>query len=471
MKRDDIYVNGQWIPSAGNGSIDITNPATGEIIGSVPDGTSADVDAAVSAAKTAFLAWSAAPVARRVELLKAIVSGLEARRDEVLDMIVAEVGTPKAAAAITQFGIVVHTFTDAANEVTALLEEETIGNSIVRKEAVGVIGAITPWNFPLYQIALKVAPALAAGCTVVLKPSEVAGLSPYLLAEVIDAAGFPPGVFNLVSGTGPQVGEAIAAHPDVDMVSFTGSDRAGRRVAEVAAATAKKVALELGGKSAVILLDDADLAAAVPAAMANCYANGGQVCAALTRMIVPRSRLSEVEELAITAANGFIAGDPHASTTTLGPVISEAQRKRVFGLIESGIDAGAKLLIGGARPPTGQETGFFVTPTVFSEVTPNARIAQEEVFGPVMVIIPVADDDEAVAVANGTRYGLNGAVWSADVARAERVAAQLNASTVYINGGKFNPSAPFGGTKGSGYGRERGRYGVEEYLRTKAYQY
>ncbi|MEV6594842.1 aldehyde dehydrogenase family protein [Streptomyces acidicola] len=470
-KRDVIYIDGQWTPSQGSGCIDVVDPATGQTIGSVPAGTAADVDAAASAARAAFPGWAATPVERRIELLRAVAAGLETRREEVLDTIVAEVGTPRAAAQITQFGITVHTFNDAADQIGALLVDEELGNSVIRREPVGVVGAIAPWNFPLYQIALKVAPALAAGCTVVVKPSEVAGLSPYLLTEIIDAAGFPPGVFNLVSGSGEEVGEAIAGHSDIDMVSFTGSDRAGRRVAEVAAATVKRTALELGGKSAVIILEDADLASAVPASVAHCFANGGQVCAALTRMIVPRSILPQVEALAVEAAEGFTAGDPNAAGTNLGPVISEAQRDRVFGLIEEGIESGAKLLVGGPRPPEGRDSGYFVAPTVFSDVSPTARIAQEEVFGPVLAIIPVEDEAEAVAVANGTRYGLNGAVWAGEAEHATGIAAQLDASTVYINGGKFNPSAPFGGTKGSGYGRERGRFGVEEFLRLKAYQY
>lgn len=469
--HDTIYVDGSWVASSGTASIEIVNPATGKVIGSVPAGAAADVDVAVTAARRAFPGWATTPVSRRIELVRAVAAGLEKRRDEVLDSIISEVGTPRVQAVNTQFGVAMHTFNDAAASIEKLLAVEEIGNSRVHREPIGVVGAITPWNFPLYQLALKVAPALVAGCTVVAKPSEVAGLSPYLLAEIIDEAGFPPGVFNLVSGTGVEVGEALVRHPEVDMISFTGSDRAGRRVAELAAATVKKVALELGGKSAQILLPDADLDAAVKAGVVNCYANGGQVCAALSRMIVPREKLAEVERIAVEAASSFRVGDPSDERTTLGPVISAAQRERAYGLIASGTDSGAKLLLGGPRPPEGAEEGFYVTPTVFSEVDPDSEIAQEEVFAPVLAIIPVHDEDEAVAVANGTRYGLNAAVWSADIARAERVGAQLNASTVYLNGGKFNPSAPFGGTKQSGFGRERGRYGVEEYLRTKSYQY
>jgi acyl-CoA reductase-like NAD-dependent aldehyde dehydrogenase len=469
--RDSCYLDGTWVPSTSGTVIEVVNPATGRVIGSVPAATAADVDAAVTAARRAFPTWAGTDVARRVELVRAIAVGLEKRRDEVLDTIIREVGTPRVQAVNTQFGIAVHTFNDAADSIERLLEVEEIGNSRVRREPVGVVGAITPWNFPLYQLALKVAPALVAGCTVIAKPSEVAGLSPYLLAEIIDEVGIPAGVFNLISGTGPEVGEALVGHPEVDMISFTGSNRAGRRVAELAAATVKKVALELGGKSAQVILSDADLEAAVPAGIANCYANGGQVCAALSRMIVPRDKLAEVERIAVRAASSYRAGDPADDQTTLGPVVSAAQRERAYRMITSGVESGGRLILGGALPPVGAGDGFFVAATVFTDVDPSSEIAQEEVFAPVLTIIPVDDDAEAVAVANGTRYGLNAAVWSADVARAERVAAQLDASTVYINGGKFNPSAPFGGTKQSGYGRERGRFGVEEYLRTKAYLY
>ncbi|MFB6672122.1 aldehyde dehydrogenase family protein [Streptomyces sp. NPDC056390] len=471
MKHDVIYVDGQWVPSAAAESLEVLNPATGDAIGSVPSGTPADVNRAVSAARAALEAWARTPLTRRAELLNAIAELMEDRRDELIDTVIAEVGTPRTTAVPMQFAAAVHAFRDAANCMADAFEVEQVGNSVVRREPVGVIGAITPWNFPLYQIALKVAPALAAGCTVVLKPSEVAGLSPYLLAEIIDEVGLPAGVFNMVSGTGPVVGEAISTHPDVDMVSFTGSDRAGRRIAEAAAQTVKKVALELGGKSAAVLLDDADFEVAVPATVSHCFTNAGQVCAALTRLVVPRSKLAVVEELAVSAAAKFTAGAPNSSETTLGPVISAHQRDRVNELIASGTREGARHLTVDTQLPEELNGGFYVAPTIFSQVAPDARIAQEEIFGPVLAIIPVDSEDAAVAVANGTRYGLNGSVWSRDIARAERVAARLNAGTVYINSAKFNPSAPFGGTKGSGYGRERGRYGVDEYLRLKAYQY
>jgi len=315
-----------------------------------------------------------------------------------------------------------------------------------------------------------VAPALAAGCTMVLKPSEVAPLNAFALAEVIDEVGLPAGVFNLVTGIGPVVGEAIAAHPKVDMVSFTGSTRAGKRVMELAADSIKRVSLELGGKSANILLDDADFDAAVPAGVFGCYMNSGQTCSALTRMLVPRDKLAQVEQLAAAAAEGFAPGDPFEAGKLLGPLVSSVQRDRVRNYINKGIDEGAKLVAGGAEAPEGLEKGFFVQPTVFSEVTRTMTIAKEEIFGPVLSIIPYDTEEEAIEIANDTPYGLAGAVSSGDPARAERVARQLRTGQVDINGGAFNPSAPFGGYKQSGIGRERGRYGLEEFVETKSMQ-
>jgi acyl-CoA reductase-like NAD-dependent aldehyde dehydrogenase len=340
----------------------------------------------------------------------------------------------------------------------------------VVREPIGVVGCITPWNYPLNQIIAKVAPALAAGCTVVLKPSEVAPLNAFLLTEAIDEAGLPAGVFNLVSGVGPVVGEAIAAHPDVDMVSFTGSTRAGKRVAELAAATVKRVALELGGKSANVVLPDADLEKAVSAGVTNCYLNSGQTCTAWTRMLVPRDRLAEAEQVAAARAERYRVGDPLADGTNLGPLVSEIQRDRVRGYIEKGIAEGAKLVTGGAEPPDGLEKGYFVRPTVFSEVTPDMTVAQEEIFGPVLSIIPYDTEDEAVEIANGTIYGLAGGVWSGDPAHAEQVARRLRTGQVDINGAMYNPLAPFGGYKQSGVGRENGRIGFEEFLETKSLQ-
>jgi betaine-aldehyde dehydrogenase len=348
--------------------------------------------------------------------------------------------------------------------------EEQIGHSLVVKEPVGVVGAITPWNYPLHQIALKVAPALAAGNTVVLKPSEVAPLNAFILAEVINDVGLPNGVFNLVTGVGPVVGEAIASHPDVDMISFTGSTRAGKRVSELAAQTIKRVALELGGKSPNIILEDADLAKAVPAGVGGAFLNSGQTCTALTRMIVPRSKLAEVEELATKTAETFTPGDPFEATTRLGPLVSKAQQDRVRGYIQKGIDEGAKLLTGGAEQPEGLEKGYFVRPTVFSDVRNDMTIAQEEIFGPVLSIIPVDSEEEAIAVANDTIYGLAGSVWAGDKDKAQAVARQIRTGMVDVNGGSFNPMAPFGGFKQSGRGREAGKYGLEEFLEIKSMQ-
>jgi aldehyde dehydrogenase (NAD+) len=354
----------------------------------------------------------------------------------------------------------------------ALLEdvtwEQEVGNSTVVREPVGVVGAITPWNFPLHQIAAKVAPALAAGCPVVLKPSEVAPLTAFVLAEVVDQVGLPPGVFNLVTGTGPTVGEALVAHPGVDMVSFTGSTAAGRRVGELAARTVKRVALELGGKSATVVLDDAPLAEAVTIGVGRALLNTGQSCAALSRMLVPRAKLAAAERLAVQAAESYTPGDPLAPGSRLGPVVSREQRERVRAHIARGVDQGAKLLTGGCDPPAGLHQGFFVRPTVFSEVGTGMALAQEEIFGPVLAILPYGTEDEAVELANDTIYGLYGAVWSGDESRATAVARRIRTGQVEVNGGSFNLMAPFGGYKQSGNGRELGRFGLEEFLEVKA---
>jgi len=371
---------------------------------------------------------------------------------------------------IIQAGLPAGQFAAMPKLMEEIAWEEEIGSSRVLREPVGVLGAITPWNYPLNQIAAKVAPALAAGCTVVLKPSEVVPLNAFILAEVVEAVGLPAGVFNLVTGTGPVVGEAIAGHPGVDMISFTGSTRAGRRVSELAAATVKPVAMELGGKSPNVILDDADLGKAVPDGLAKCYLNSGQTCSALTRMLVPLEKLAEAEELAKSAAEAFTPGDPFEESTRLGPLVSETQRERVRGYIEKGEAEGASLVTGGVAPPEGLDRGYFVRPTVFSDVTPEMTIAQEEIFGPVLVIQPYADEDDAVRIANDTVYGLAGGVWSADVDRAIGVARRIRTGQIEINGGAFNPIAPFGGYKQSGHGRENGRYAIDELLQVKSLQ-
>jgi acyl-CoA reductase-like NAD-dependent aldehyde dehydrogenase len=348
--------------------------------------------------------------------------------------------------------------------------EQPLGSSLVVKEPVGVVGCITPWNYPLHQIVAKIAPALAAGCTVVVKPSEVAPLNAFILAEILDSAGLPPGVFNLVTGYGPEVGEALASHPLVDMISFTGSTRAGRRVSELASRTVKRVTLELGGKSPNVLLEDADFQRAVPDAVGQCYANSGQTCSALTRLIVPRSRLREVEELARQVAETYTLGDPFGENTRLGPVISETQRQRVTDYIRKGLEEGAKLVAGGPDRPDGFDKGYYVKPTVFSDVRSDMTIAQEEIFGPVLSILPYDTEEEAVGIANDSAYGLAGAVWAGDAERAKATARRLRTGQVAINGGAFNPFAPFGGYKQSGNGREHGTFGIEEFLEIKSLQ-
>ena len=470
ITRDKLFIDGAWVASSGTKSIDVINSTTEEVMGSIPEGTKDDVDRAVAAAKAAFPGWSTTSVEERGKYLQRITEGLQARMGEIADVISKEVGMPLNMSNMIQAGLPLMTFGSMAGLLGTFEFEETIGNSLIVKEPVGVVGAITPWNYPLHQIALKVAPALAAGNTVVLKPSEVAPLNAFILADVINDVGLPNGVFNLVTGVGPVVGERIAEHPDVDMVSFTGSTRAGKRVSEVASQTVKRVALELGGKSPNIILEDADLSKAVPAGVGGAFLNSGQTCTALTRMIVPRSKLAEVEELATKAAEAYTPGDPFEATTRLGPLVSKAQQDRVRDYINKGVEEGAKLLTGGAEQPEGLDKGYFVRPTVFSDVRNDMTIAQEEIFGPVLSIIPVDSEEEAIQVANDTIYGLAGAVWAGDKDKAQQVARQIRTGMVDVNGGGFNPMAPFGGFKQSGRGREAGKYGLEEFLEIKSMQ-
>ncbi len=468
--KDRIFIGGEWVQPQGTETIAVINSTTEEVMATIPACTAGDADLAVRAARDAFDSWAQTPREQRAEHLAAIAAGLDERSDEIAATIAAELGMPLKLSKIIQAGLPTGQFAAMPGLIEQVAWEEEIGNSRVLREPVGVLGAITPWNYPLNQIAAKVAPALAAGCTVVLKPSEVVPLNAFILAETIEAAGLPAGVFNLVTGTGPVVGEAVAGHPEVDMVSFTGSTRAGRRVSELASATVKPVAMELGGKSPNVILDDADLAKAVPDGVAKCFLNSGQTCSALTRMLVPREKLAEAEELAVKAAESFTPGDPFEGSTRLGPLVSDVQRERVRGYIRKGEEEGAKLLTGGAEPPEGLEKGYFVRPTVFSAVTPEMTIAQEEIFGPVLVIQPYEDDDDAVRIANATVYGLAGGVWSADTERAIAVAKRIRTGQIEINGAAFNPLAPFGGYKQSGHGRENGRYAIEELLQVKSLQ-
>ena len=468
--RDRLYIGGEWAEPSGSATIEVIDSTTERVIGRIPEGTPEDVDRAVKAARTGYEEWRGVPVEQRVEACTAISAGLAERADEIAALITAEVGMPLALARTIQAGLPAMDFASMAQVANEVAWEEQIGNSLVVREPVGVVGCITPWNYPLHQICAKVGPALTAGCAVVVKPSEVTPLTSFILAEIIDSLDLPAGVFNLVTGFGPVVGEAIAAHEDVDMVSFTGSTRAGRRVAEVAAQTVKKVAIELGGKSANVILDDADLKTAVGYGVANCYLNSGQTCSAHTRMLVPRDQLAEAEQIAAAAAEKAKPGDPFEEGTRLGPLVSEAQREKVRGYIETGQEEGAKLVAGGTEPPEGVDRGYFVRPTVFSEVKPDMTIAQEEIFGPVLSIIPYEDEDEAAEIANSTIYGLDGGVWSADPERAKAFARRMRTGQVQINGATFNPIAPFGGFKQSGHGREYGRYGIEEFLEVKSIQ-
>ncbi|HEY1455120.1 MAG TPA: aldehyde dehydrogenase family protein [Candidatus Dormibacteraeota bacterium] len=473
MRRiTDLYVDGAWIPSTGKDVVEVVNPTSGHVVATVPAGTVEDADRAVAAARAAFGAWSESDLAARAAVLRKISEGIIERGEEIALAAATDIGTPVKTGRYMHVKLPASTFANMADNIESYQFETREGALGIVREPVGVVACITPWNYPLHQIAAKVAPAIAAGCTVVVKPSEVAPLSAYILAEIIATAGLPKGVFNMISGLGPVVGEALASHKDVDMVSFTGSVRAGTRVAALAAPDVKRVTLELGGKSPNVVLDDVvDLPKIVNAAISSAFLNSGQTCSALTRLIVPRERLVEVEDLARTAAEAQQLGDPSRDETALGPVVSEVQYKRVMGYIKRGIDDGAVLVTGGLEKPAGFDDGYFVAPTVFSSVAPDSVIAQEEIFGPVLVVIPYDTEEEAVKIANGTQYGLSGGVWSGDPARAVRVAKRLRTGQVKINGGAFNPVAPFGGYKHSGIGRELGALGLEEYLETKALTY
>jgi aldehyde dehydrogenase (NAD+) len=466
--RDSIYIDGQWVASSGSDVIEIENPATEQVIGQVPSGTPADVDRAVAAARAAFDGWAATSPEERSKYLSRLHDAVASRHEQLATTITAEMGAPAKFSQTVQAGLPLADIATAAGLATTINWDEQLGNSTVVLEPVGVVGAITPWNYPLHQVTAKVAYALAAGCTVVLKPSEVAPLCSYLFFDAIHEVGLPAGVVNLVPGYGATVGEAIASHPDVDMVSFTGSTRAGTRVAELGAATVKKIALELGGKSANVILPDADLAKAVKVGVGNCFINSGQTCTAWTRMLVSDEQYDEAVELAKQAAAAYATGDPDDPGTRLGPLVSGAQRERVTSYIDKGVEEGARLVLGGSDRP--HDSGHFVSPTIFADVTTDMTIAQEEIFGPVLSILRYSTEDEALQIANDSQYGLAGAVWSGDEERAKAFARKMRTGQVDINGGSFNPGAPFGGYKRSGVGRELGRYGIEEFLQPKSMQ-
>lgn len=463
----NFYINGEWVRPAVERTLDVINPATEQAIGVISLGTAADVDKAVAAAKAAFARYASTSREQRIAVLEAIIAAYQNRLEEMALAICAEMGAPRTLALQAQAPSGLAHFMQTLEALKQYDFEIRRGTALLRKEPVGVCALITPWNWPVNQIACKVAPALAAGCTMVLKPSEIAPVSGCIFAEIIHAAGLPAGVFNLVNGDGPGVGSALSGHPDIDMVSFTGSTRAGVAIAKNAADTVKRVAQELGGKSANIILDDADLETAVGGGVMTCFINSGQSCNAPTRMLVPAHKLAAAEAIASATAATLQPGDPSLETTALGPVASQQQYARVQGLIQRGIDEGAKLLCGGTGKPAGLDTGYFVKPTIFSNVNNRMTIAREEIFGPVLCIIPYQSEDEAVAIANDTPYGLSGYV-SGDPQRAVAIAQRLRTGTVHLNGAPVDFAVPFGGYKQSGNGREWGEEGLAEFLEVKS---
>ncbi|MBI4694854.1 MAG: aldehyde dehydrogenase family protein [Gammaproteobacteria bacterium] len=467
---DKLYINGAWVKPVGTGTIDARCASTEEVVTRIPEGVKEDAERAVAAARAAFEGWSNTPVAVRSEYLARLAAGMEARQKDVALAIATEVGMPIKMANAIQASLPIVAAKTYAELVKNYAFEETVGTSLVVREAIGVVACITPWNFPINQIMLKVAPALAAGCTVILKPSEVAPTTAFILAEIIDELKLPAGVFNLVTGYGPVVGEVLASHPEVDMVSFTGSTRAGRRVAELAAGTIKRVALELGGKSPHVICEDADLEKAVKAGVNECYLNSGQACIAPSRMLAPRSKYEEVVALAKKAAESFTVGDPINGDVKLGPLISAVQRDRVRDFIKKGVAEGARLVTGGAEVPEGLDKGYYVKPTVFADVNNDMTIAREEIFGPVLAIIPYDTEEDAIRIANDTIYGLGGNVWAGTKEHATAVAKKIRTGQISVNGGRYNPLAPFGGYKQSGLGREAGKFGLEEFLEVKSLQ-
>lgn len=468
MRTHQFYIGGAWVDPVAPRMIDVIDPSTEEPFAQIAIGGAGDVDRAVAAARQAFPSYCATSREERLALLRRILERFDARREELAGVISREMGAPLPYALSAQVASGPNHLAEMIRVLERFAFDEMRGTTLITREPIGVCGLITPWNWPVNQVICKVAPALAAGCTMVLKPSEIAPLSALIIAEILHEAGVPPGVFNLVNGDGPGVGQAIAAHPDIDMVSFTGSTRAGVLVAQAAAESVKRVAQELGGKSPNILFEDAISARTVELGVARCFGNTGQSCSAATRMLVPASRQEEVAALAAAAAATYRVGDPRAEGTTLGPLVSRTQFDKVQRLIETGIAEGARLVCGGPGRPEGLNRGFYARPTIFADVTPSMTIAREEIFGPVLVIMPFRDEEEALAMANDTPYGLSAYVQSADLDRARRVARRIRAGNVHINYPPMDRGAPFGGYKRSGNGREWGEWGLSEFLEVKA---
>nr|WP_218680255.1 aldehyde dehydrogenase family protein [Rhodococcus qingshengii] len=471
ITRNQFYIDGKWVDPTSDGTIEVTDPTTEKAFARVPAGAAPDIDLAVEAAAVALAGWSEVDVSRRVTFCSAIADALTKRSDELAEIITRELGMPLDSSKHVQVGLAIRTFSSMATVVDDVRFEEYIGSTKVVRTPIGVVGAITPWNYPLHQIAAKIAPAIVAGNTVVLKPSEVTPLNAFILAEIFDEVGLPAGVVNVVTGYGAVAGERLAEHPLVDMVSFTGSTGAGRRVSEIAARTVKRTALELGGKSANVILSDVEgelLQKAVTDALGACFYNSGQTCTALTRLVVPREKLSEVEAILKDGVATFTVGNPFHAGTRLGPLVSKIQRDRVREHIERGEKEGARLIAGGPTPPAHLDEGYFVRPTIFSGVTAEMSIAQDEIFGPVLTVLAYDDEEDALHIANDSEYGLSGGVWSSDVAKAERFARRVRTGMIKINDGEPHPDSPFGGFKQSGHGREYGKFGLEEFLSTQA---
>ena len=468
--KNQIYINGKWLDSNSNLTIPVLNPTTGETLANIPAGNLIDANMAVDAAYQAFPAWSKNTSNERADLIDRVAELLLAKSDLFAEIITSEVGMPLKLSKMIQVGNAIGSWKHYAQIAREFKYEESVGNSLLIHEPIGVVACITPWNFPLIQITHKIVPALAAGCTVILKPSELAPLNAIALAEIIHEVGFPPGVFNLVMGNGLDVGEALVSNPKVDMVSFTGSTRAGKRVGEIASQSIKRVALELGGKSSSVVLDDADLTKAIKGTLNSCFLNSGQTCLAHTRLLIPESKYDETKTIVLAIVEKMKIGDPFLEGTRLGPVISSAQRDRISNYIAIAKKEGAEVIIGEAEIPNELLSGNFVQPTVLGKVQPDSTVAQEEIFGPVLSIITYKDEDEALEIANNTIYGLGGAVWSNDLDRAMQFARHMRTGQVDINGAPFNTLAPFGGYKQSGNGREYGFYGFKEFFEIKSIQ-